>query len=140
VDPGTIVDDILRFFEERIATLTAAGIARERLVLDPGMGLFLGRQSAASLIVLRKLQRLSDAFGLPVLVSTSRKSFIGVVLGGPDRPLPVQRRGAGTLATELWAIRHGAAYIRTHDVRALRDALRITAAIEAAGPAANRRP
>jgi dihydropteroate synthase len=123
-DPATIVDDIIRFFEERIATLTAAGISRRRLILDPGMGFFLGSNPEVSLAVLRDLERLRT-LGLPVLVSTSRKSFIGAVLGSDAAPRPVDQRGPGTLATELWAVRHGATYIRTHDVRALRDLLKV---------------
>jgi dihydropteroate synthase type 2 len=123
-DPQTIVDEIRRFFEERIAALTAAGIARERLILDPGMGFFLGSNPEASLAVLRGLERLRE-FGLPLLVSTSRKSFIGAILGSQDKPLPVGERGSGTLMTEIWAVLHGAEYIRTHDARALRDALKI---------------
>ncbi len=127
--PETIVDKILAFFERRVAELTAAGIARERLILDPGMGFFLSPLPEDSLAVLRELERIA-ALGLPVCVSTSRKSFIGSVLGGEGTPRPVSQRGAGTLATELWAARHGVAYIRTHDVRALRDALTMLTAIE----------
>jgi dihydropteroate synthase len=126
--PGTMMTRVLAFFERRLAELTAAGIASERLVLDPGMGFFLGDQAAASLVVLRELPRLT-ALGLPVLVSTSRKSFIGALLGRGGGVRPVGERGAGTLATELWAAWQGVAYIRTHDVRALRDALTIWSAL-----------
>ncbi len=127
-DPATIVDEIIAFFERRIAALTDAGIIRRRLILDPGMGFFLGSNPDASLAMLRELDRLR-ALDLPILVSTSRKSFIGTVLGRADAPRPVAERGAGTLATELWAAQQGVAYIRTHDVRALRDALTMLAAI-----------
>lgn len=127
-DPATIVAEIIRFFEQRIAALTQAGIARERLILDPGMGFFLGSNPEVSLAVLRDLDDLI-ALELPILISTSRKSFIGAILGSEDAPRPVEQRGAGTLATELWAIRRGVAYIRTHDVRALRDALKMLAAL-----------
>jgi dihydropteroate synthase type 2 len=126
-DPATIVDEIIHFFEQRIAALTGAGIARQRLILDPGMGLFLGSNPEASLAVLRDLERL-HRFGLPLLISTSRKSFIGAVLGSTQTPRPVDQRGSGTLATEIWALMHGAAYIRTHDVRALRDAMTVISA------------
>ncbi|MBU0640861.1 MAG: dihydropteroate synthase [Planctomycetes bacterium] len=129
-DTGTI-DEPIAFFERRIADLAAAGIAPQRLILDPGMGFFLSTRPEPSLAVLRGLKHLA-ALGLPICVSTSRKSFIGAVLGTPAVPRPVGERAAGTLATELWAIQHGAAYIRTHDVRALRDALTMTAAIRAA--------
>jgi dihydropteroate synthase type 2 len=123
----------VRFFEQRIAQLTAAGIARERLILDPGMGFFLGRDPQVSLTVLRGLDRLRT-LGLPLCVSTSRKSFIGAVLGTPASPRPVAARGAGTLATELWAAARGVEYIRTHDVQALCDGVRLWRAV--AGPPA----
>jgi dihydropteroate synthase len=135
VTAETIMDRVLRHFEERIAALTAQGIARERLILDPGMGFFLGRDPRVSLNVLRNLDRLRS-LDLPLCVSTSRKSFIGTVLGsGPaadGRPRPVEQRGAGTLATELWALAHGVEYVRTHDVRSLSDAARVWRAIEQA--------
>jgi dihydropteroate synthase type 2 len=130
----TIVDEILAFFEARITGLAAAGIDRRRLILDPGMGFFLSPRPEASLAVLRGLERIA-ALGLPVCVSMSRKSFIGSVLGGEGPQRPVDQRVAGTLATEIWAAQHGAAYIRTHDVRGLHDALAMLTAIERAAPA-----
>ncbi len=128
-DPATIVDEIIAFFEQRIAELNAAGVSRERLILDPGMGFFLGGNPRASLAVLREQERL-QTFGLPVLISTSRKSVIGALLDSESTPRPVTERAAATLATELWSALHGAAYIRTHDARALRDALALWQAIE----------
>lgn len=127
-DSTNIMDDLMRFFEERIATLTRAGVRRERLILDPGMGFFLGANPRTSLTVLRNLTRLRG-FGAPLLVSVSRKSFIGATLAGAAAPRPVEDRGVGTLATELWAVLHGADYVRTHDVRALRDALTMWTAL-----------
>jgi len=113
------------FFAARIAALTAAGIARDRLILDPGMGFFLSSDPAASLIVLADLGRLKRAFGLPVLVSVSRKSFLAAVTG---RQSP-GARGPATLAAELYAAANGADYIRTHDPGALRDGLLVMAAL-----------
>lgn len=127
-DPAGVVTRIIDFFERRVGLLEAAGIARERLIIDPGMGFFLGRDPEPSLVVLRNLDRLVR-LGTPICVSTSRKSFIGSVLGDGDQPRPVTERGAGTLATELWAAMRGVQYIRTHDVRALRDALTLWQAI-----------
>jgi dihydropteroate synthase type 2 len=118
---------IERFFASRLAQLEAAGIARERLVLDPGMGFFLSTQAEASLRVLAGLERLKEAFGLPVMVSVSRKSFLAAITGR-DAP---EQRGAATLAAELFASTHGADYIRTHDPAALRDALAVTTALDA---------
>ena len=130
--PAAIVDRIAGFFEERARAAVAAGIDRSRLVLDPGMGFFLGRTPEASLEVLRELERLGEP-GLPLCVSTSRKSFLGELVGRP-----VAEREAATLASELWAWTRGVAMIRTHGVRALRDGLRVMEAIR--GPAFERRP
>jgi dihydropteroate synthase len=128
-DPMRIVDHALDFFRQRIDALVAAGIHRDRLILDPGMGFFVGRDPRASLALLRNLAALRR-FGLPLCISTSRKSFIGAVLGGPAGPRPIDDRGAGTLATEVWAAQQGVEYIRTHDVRALREALTMLDAIQ----------
>jgi dihydropteroate synthase type 2 len=127
--PEEVRQRIERFFTERVAALEGAGIARQRLILDPGMGLFLSSQAEASLRVLTSLDRLKEAFGLPVMVSVSRKSFLGAITG---RASPGER-GPATLAAELYAAAHGADYIRTHDPGALRDALAVTAALAAAG-------
>ncbi len=124
---GEVWQRILAFFAERVARLEGAGIARERLILDPGMGLFLGSRAEPSLRVLTSLESLKLAFGLPVMVSVSRKSFLGTITG---RAAPAER-GPATLAAELYAAAHGADYIRTHDPAALRDALAVMAALTA---------
>jgi dihydropteroate synthase len=126
--PDEVWRRIDAFFAERIARLEAAGIARERLILDPGMGFFLSSRAEASLCVLAGLGRLKAAFGLPVMVSVSRKSFLAAVTGRDD---PAER-GAATLAAEIYAAAQGADFIRTHDAAALRDALAVTAALAAA--------
>jgi dihydropteroate synthase type 2 len=115
------IDD---FFVERVPRLEQAGIARERLVLDPGMGFFLSSRPQASLSVLAGLDRLKRCFGLPVMISVSRKSFLGAVTGRPIGEL-----GPATLAAELYAAAHGVDLIRTHDPAALRDALVVTEAL-----------
>ncbi len=120
VPPGEILKRVREFFEERIARLTEAGIARERLILDPGMGFFLGTNAETSLTVLREIASLKKEFDLPVLISVSRKSFLGAVT---ERA--VDERGAATLAAELFAAEQGVDYIRTHDAGALRDGLLI---------------
>jgi dihydropteroate synthase type 2 len=120
VAPDEIFDSILRFFEDRIAALKRAGVARGRLVLDPGMGFFLSSRAEASFTVLRRLPELKRAFALPVLISVSRKSFLRQITGwGPAEA------GAATLAAELFAVYQGADYIRTHDPAALADALAV---------------
>ena len=116
---------IYDFFGERMAALERAGIARERVILDPGMGFFLSNQPEASLRVLTGLGRLKRDFGLPVLISVSRKSFLREITG---RASAVET-GAATLAAEIYAVEIGADYIRTHDPGALADALKIMAAL-----------
>jgi dihydropteroate synthase type 2 len=128
IGPGEVWQRIEAFFAERVLRLEGAGIARERLILDPGMGFFLSSRAEASLRVLTSLDRLKLVFGLPVMVSVSRKSFLGAITG---RALPAER-GPATLAAELYAAAHGADFIRTHDPAALRDALAVTAALTAA--------
>ena len=127
LEPGEVWRRIAAFFSERIERLERAGIARERLILDPGMGLFLSRRPEASLHVLARTGRLKEMFGLPVMISVSRKSFLGAITG---RRSPGER-GPATLAAELYAAAQGADYIRTHDPAALRDALTVTAALDA---------
>lgn len=123
-DPAGVLASIDTFFENRLPALESAGIARSRIIIDPGMGFFLGGNPEPSLLVLRELARLKRAFGLPVLVSVSRKSFLGAITGRE-----VHERGAATLAAELFCAWQGADYIRTHDVRSLRDALKVMYAI-----------
>lgn len=124
-DPSTIVDRILRFFDTRLGELQAAGIDEGRILVDPGMGFFLGDQPEPSVAVLRAIPRLAAHTGRPVLISVSRKSFLGALIGG--RP-PLERHDA-TVAAEVFAVQVGAAWIRTHDVRALSDALMVGAAL-----------
>lgn len=116
-----IWDVVLRFFDRRLTALADAGIASSRLVLDPGMGFFLGDRPEPSLRMLSKLAALKAHFDLPVLVSVSRKSFLRHISGRS-----VEDSGPVTLAAELWAAQSGVDYIRTHDVAQLRDALAVT--------------
>lgn len=123
---GNIVDHISRFFEARIDRLEKAGVARERLILDPGMGFFLGPKPETSFEVLARLGELKSRFSLPLLVSVSRKSFLRAVTGQAP-----QEAGAASLAAELLAVIGGADYIRTHEPRPLADALAVHSALKA---------
>ena len=118
-----LIDELHAFAAERIAAFVAAGVARERLVFDPGMGVFVGDGPEPSLAVLTHLRELQRA-GLPLLVSVSRKGFLGAITGRP-----LGERGPATLAAELWAVRQGAVFIRTHDPGALRAALAVERAL-----------
>jgi dihydropteroate synthase type 1 len=131
--PAEAVDRIIGFFEARLSALEAAGIDRSRFILDPGMGFFLSPDPETSFRVLAELPRLKAAFGLPVLVSVSRKSFLRAVTG---RPAP--EAGPASLAAELFAAERGADYIRTHAPGALHDALLVRAAL--AGQPSRRPP
>ncbi|HEY6578094.1 MAG TPA: dihydropteroate synthase [Rhizomicrobium sp.] len=126
--PPNLFERVLAFFQARIAALAAAGVARERLILDPGMGLFLGRSRAASFGILRRISEVKQAFRLPVLISVSRKSF----LRPPGRE-PVES-GAASLAAELFAAAQGVDFIRTHDPAALRDGLDVMEALKEGTP------
>jgi dihydropteroate synthase type 2 len=120
VPPGEILDRICAFFDTRLKALIDAGVARERLILDPGMGQFVGADPECSWNVLRGLPVLTSRFGLPLLVSVSRKGFLRKLTGRAP-----QQAGAASLAAELFAEANGADFIRTHDPAALRDGIKV---------------
>ncbi len=127
IPPAEIFDRVTAFFDARIAALTQAGIARDRLILDPGMGQFLGRDPENSWILLRRLPELRARYGLPLLVSVSRKGFLRKLTGRP-----VAEAGAASLAAELFALSQGADYIRTHAPGALQDGFKVLKALKTA--------
>ena len=122
--PGDGLGQHRPVLRRRLAALQAAGINRDRIIIDPGLGYFLGTTPEPSLATLAGIRQLKDNFGIPILVSPSRKSFLRA-LTGKD----ISRSGPATLAAEIFAAWQGADYIRTHDVTALRDALTLLAAI-----------
>lgn len=117
-----VVAEVGAFLEERVAAAMAGGIARERIVIDPGFG--FGKTVAHNFELLRKLDRIA-ALGLPVLAGWSRKSTLGAITGRA-----AEERLAASLAAALLAVQHGARIVRVHDVAATRDALRMLAAFE----------
>lgn len=119
-----VLESIDRFFSKRLDELVRAGIAEDRLIIDPGMGFFLGRNPEASIAVLRELEQLGQRFGRPIFISVSRKSFLREITGRS-----IEESGPGTLAAELYAAVSGAAYIRTHEPQALRDVLAVHRAL-----------
>lgn len=122
-DPAIdIMDDMPAFFERSLAIAERAGIARDRVVLDPGIG--FGKTQEQSMQAIARLDRLKS-FGLPILVGASRKRFIDSVI-----PSPPDRRLGGSIAAHVLAVERGAAFIRAHDVAATVQALRIMAAIQ----------
>ena len=120
VPSAEIFDRVTAFFDARITALEKAGVALERLILDPGMGQFLGNDPENSWIILRRLPELKARYGLPLLVSVSRKGFLRTLVGRPPA-----EAGAASLAAELQAASHGADYIRTHAPAPLRDGLKV---------------
>lgn len=118
-----VVAEVTGFLQERVAAAEAAGVPRERLLLDPGFG--FGKTLDHNYALLSRLDRVA-ALGLPVLVGMSRKSMIGQLL---DRP--VAERLAGSLAAAAVAVFQGAHIVRAHDVAATADAVRVAAAASA---------
>ncbi|TDI55411.1 MAG: dihydropteroate synthase [Alphaproteobacteria bacterium] len=127
---GDPVAACLTFFEASLAIAEKAGIAADRVVLDPGIG--FGKTAQQNIALIARLPELLT-FGKPVLIGASRKSFIGTLL---DRP--VGKRLAGTLALHVAAALSGAAILRVHDVGEHHDAAAMAAAIIAAQMRENR--
>jgi dihydropteroate synthase len=117
-----IMADIVGFFTRSLEIAAKAGISRDQLVLDPGIG--FGKTPEQSMTALARLDQLG-VFGLPLLVGASRKRFISTIT--PSEP---HQRLGGSIAAHLIAAKGGARIIRTHDVSDTVQALRVTAAIE----------
>ncbi len=120
-----VVAEVMDFLQQKIEACGAAGIARQRLVLDPGFG--FGKTVQHNLQLLQGLPRLAE-LGLPVLVGLSRKSLIQKLIGRP-----VEERLPASLALAVLAVERGAAIVRTHDVAATADAVAMWTALDAEG-------
>ena len=120
---GDIVAEVKSFLEERMAFAIAHGVPEEKIILDPGFGGgSFGKDTAQNLELLRRLPELV-ALGRPILVGTSRKSFLGDLTGRA-----VDERLAATIATNVLAYERGARIFRVHDVAPCVDALTVAAA------------
>ena len=122
---GDVVEEVRAFLAGRVAAAEARGIARERIVIDPGFG--FGKTIEHNFELLRHLHRFAE-MGLPVMAGWSRKSTLGAITG----------RGAGdrlaaSIAAALLAVQHGATIVRVHDVAATRDAFAVLAAMDGHG-------
>lgn len=113
-----VVREVIDFLRERVDTLERAGIARERICIDPGFG--FGKTVEHNYALLRQLGRIRDELGLPVLAGLSRKSMLGAITGRP-----VEERMAGSVGGALAAVAHGAKIVRVHDVAETVDALKV---------------
>ena len=116
-----VVSDVKAFLEARLAFAIDQGVPEERVWLDPGIG--FGKTVAHNLELLRRLDEIV-AIGRPVVVGTSRKSFLGKLVGGK----PEGERLPGTIATNVLALERGASVFRVHDVAPVLDALTVAAA------------
>ena len=117
-DYEDVVVDVIAFLRERVDALLAAGVARERITIDPGFG--FGKSVEHNYALLRSISRMESELGLPVLAGLSRKSMIGAVTGRS-----VEQRLAGSLAGALAAVAQGARIVRVHDVAETVDALKV---------------
>ncbi len=120
-----VVDEVLRFMEERLTFAVSEGIDEEQVLLDPGIG--FGKTLEHNLLLLRHLDRFV-ALGRPVVLGTSRKRFLGAILDAEP-----QDRLFGTVATTVMGALAGAAVFRVHDVKPNVGALRVTEAVRRAG-------
>ena len=119
-----VVAEVEAFLAGRCAAAEAAGVARDAIVVDPGIG--FGKRDEHNYALLAALPRLTR-LGHPVLVGTSRKGFIGRALGGA----PMDERVEGTAATVVWSVERGARIVRVHDVRQMVRTVRMTEALMA---------
>jgi dihydropteroate synthase len=127
LDPAydEVVDDVKRFLAERLEAAVAAGVEEERIWLDPGIG--FGKTLDHNLELLRRLRELRG-LGRPLVLGTSRKSFIGKIDGSE-----VGDRLGGTIASSIYAMAEGADVLRVHDVAEVAQAVKVASAILAAG-------
>lgn len=119
-----VLAEVRAFLAERVAVLRDAGVAAERICVDPGFG--FGKTPAHNLALLRGIETLA-ALGYPVLAGLSRKSLIGQITGRP-----VAQRMVGSVAAALLAVQNGARIVRVHDVAETRDALKVWEAVRSA--------
>jgi len=119
--PRGVTAEVLEFFASRVFEAQHAGLPREKIIIDPGLG--FGKTLDHNLELLAHIDRLTET-GLPVLIGASRKSFINKI-----DPADADQRLGGSLAGALWAASKGAHILRVHDVRETRQALKVWAAI-----------
>ncbi len=117
-----LVPEVIAYLGDRLSILASSGIPLSRIVVDPGIG--FGKSTAGNLEILRRLREF-ESLGRPVLVGSSRKTFIGKVLGRDTG-----ERIFGTAATVALAVANGAAIVRVHDVREMRDVALMAHAIQ----------
>ena len=128
---GDPVGEVLSFLERAIRRAVDAGIREESILVDPGIG--FGKTLEQNLMLLRQISRF-HSLGRPVVLGTSRKSFIGEILNRPvdgSTPLRIEERLWGTAATVAYAVTQGVQVLRVHDIEAMRHVVQVTEAIVA---------
>jgi len=125
-NPGydDVVREVMHFFEQRIEAALAAGIAEERIVLDPGIG--FGKRLEDNLALIGHLRDFKRAFGMPILMGVSRKSFLGMITGSPAEDREIETAAAVSIC-----IANGADMLRVHDVPAQVRAVQVACALYA---------
>jgi dihydropteroate synthase len=126
---GDVVADVCRELNQRIDMATAAGVSESRIILDPGLGFAKSAEHNWRLVA--HLGQVV-AMGLPVLIGTSRKSYLGEILADATGPRPPDQREYATVAANLLAAQAGAWGVRVHEVRATVDAFKVLAATRSA--------
>ncbi|GIJ51821.1 dihydropteroate synthase [Virgisporangium aliadipatigenens] len=117
-----VVKEVCAELGARVDAALAAGVSADRIVLDPGLG--FAKTAEHNWRLAARLDQIL-ALGFPVLVGSSRKSYLGALLAGPDGPRPVEEREAATVATTVLAVAAGAWGVRVHEVRANVDAIKV---------------
>jgi dihydropteroate synthase len=123
-----VVDDVKAFLVGRMDFAVREGVREERILLDPGIG--FGKTIEHNLTLLARLEEIA-ALGRPLVIGTSRKSFLGRIIAqasGAQEPVEADRRLPGTIATNVLALERGASVFRVHDVAPVRDALAVAGA------------
>jgi dihydropteroate synthase len=120
---GDVVREVVEFLRKRIGAAGAVDVAQDRILVDPGIG--FGKSLTHNLQLLNRQAELA-ALGRPVVIGTSRKGFIGTITGESDPA----RRLFGTAASVAWSIAQGAAIVRVHDVRSMRQVVEMIRAIQ----------
>ena len=121
-----VVAEVMSFLKQRVASAIAAGITRDRIIVDPGFG--FGKTLAHNLALLHQLDKIA-AMGWPVMAGLSRKSMLGTITGNA-----VDNRVHASVAAALLAVGQGAKVVRVHDVKATRDAFSVFAAMDRIDP------
>jgi dihydropteroate synthase len=119
---GDVMAEVKAFLAERMAAAEAAGVRREKIMLDPGIG--FGKKLEHNLTLLREMKSLTS-LGRPLVIGTSRKGFIGRIAGESEP----SKRVMGTAASVAWSIANGAAIVRVHDVEPMIKVVRVVRAI-----------